>query len=656
MHQLPLSHTLPPAATRAASNHPHRAGTHGRSAQRWRRTVVAAWAVITLLVLALLTPREARAETPKSIDLKLLVISADGTEPVLGGMLAVLDQIGVPYKLHVASKESFSAQTLSDGAGAGRYQGIILTTGNLGYQTSSGDYASAFSAEQWQALWDYERNFRVRQATLYTYPAGLPDNYGLNLHSGVDTTSKPIEATLTPAGKSVFSYMSGAAPLIVRDAWTYLATPASSTNPVPLLATKEGYAIASVYTYSDGRANLAITADGNPNLIHTLALGYGIVNWVSKGVFMGDRKVYLNAQPDDVLIEDDMWDPVRNRDDGTPFRMSGNDLARLADWQKQVRVRRPTASKLLIEMPYNGVGATGIYANDTLTPAVKSLQGQFRWISHTYTHANLDAIKYSPAYGELRKNDNMATTLGLDDYRWRAMIQPDISGLNNPAFLRAAADFGIRYILSDTSRPGWDNPSPNTGFYSSYQPSIFIIPRRPTNLYYNVSTPQEWVSEYNWFYAPGGQFPYWNRALNYAEILDKESDLMLRYMMRYDVDSLMFHQPNLRAYDGINSLMGDLIEATLVKYEKLFKLPVLSPGQVATGQIMQARMKYNSSGAKATLILEGTPTIRVQVTNAATVPLTGVTMATGTETYGGQKVSRITLPAGGSATVPAPAW
>ena len=619
-------------------------------------SVVAAWAAILALMFTLLSPQQANAETPKSIDLKLLVISADGTEPVLGGMRAVLDQIGVPYDVLIATTMPFDAASLSDGAGAGRYQGIILTSGNLGYQTSNGDYVSALSAAQWQALWDYEAAFKVRQATLYTYPGGLPDNYGLNLHSGVDTTASPVQAKLTQAGKGVFSYLNPATTIKVTNAWTYLATPASSTNPVSLLQTQEGFAIASIYNYPNGRSNLTITADGNQNLIHSLALGYGIVNWVTKGVFMGERRVYLNAQPDDVLIEDDMWDPVRNSPDGPTFRMSGTDLTRLVDWQTLARKRHPTASGLLIEMPFNGVGASGIYPNDTLTPAVKTLQQKLRWISHTYTHANLDAITYTEATAELRKNHTMAGTLKLADYQKKTMIQPDISGLNNPEFLRAAADFGIRYILSDTSQPGWDNPSPNTGYFSSHQPVILILPRRPTNLYYNVSTPAEWVSEYNYFYAPGGLFPYWDHALSYMEILDKESEVMLGYMLRYDVDSLMFHQPNLRAYDGTNSLMGDLIDATLTKYGRLFNLPVINPGQVATGELMAARMAYNKSGAKATLTLGATPQIRVTAVNAATVPITGVTHSSGTVTYGGQKVTRIPLPANGNVIVAGPAW
>lgn len=236
------------------------------------------------------------------------------------------------------------------------------------------------------------------------------------------------------------------------------------------------------------------------------------------------------------------------------------------------------------------------------------------------------------------------------------MIQPEISGLDNPDFLRAAWDFGIRYILSDTSQPGWNNPSPNAGFYSSYQPGILIIPRYPTNLYYNVSMPAEWVSEYNHFYAPGGLFPTWDHALSYAEVLDKESEIWLRYLLKSSVDPVMFHQSNLRAYDGTHSLLGDLINATLSKYGKLMNLPIRSPAQHDAGVLMAARMAYNASGASARLQLGSSNSIVLQTVNAARIPLTGISYGTGTESYGGQTLSTISLGANASLTLPAPAW
>ena len=599
----------------------------------------------------------AAAETPRSINMKLLVVSADGNEPVFAGIKSILNQIGIPYDTLVASKTPLTAQTLSDGLGAGRYQGVLLTTGNLAYEASPNNWQSAFTQAQWQMLWKYEADFRVRQATLYTYPAGAPDNYGLTPISAADTSYTPLKASLTTAGQQLFGYLNPASPVSITGAWTYLVKPVSSGNPVSLLNTADGYSLASIYTYPDGRQNLAITTDGNPELTHTLLLGYGVVNWVSKGFFLGERKVYLNAQPDDIMIPDDIWDPVRLSDQtGIEYRITGNDYNRLITWQNAMRASNTNAAQIELEMPYNGVGVSGIYPNDTLTAAIRSKPNQFKWISHTYEHELLTDISYTNALAQLSKNHTVAQQLGFSKYQKDSMIQPEISGLNNPEFLRAAKDFGIRYILSDTSQPGWKNPSPNTGFYSLHQPSILIIPRYPTNLYYNVSTPTEWLSEYNYFYAPGGLFPTWDHKLTYSELLNKESEIWLRYLLKFDLNSVMFHQSNLRAYDNKNSLLGDLINATLAKYNSMYKLPIRSPSQHDTGLLMAARMTYNDSGVSGRIVLGTTNSIALKTVKPVKAPLTGINYGTAKETYGGQTISTISLGANGTLTIPAPAW
>jgi hypothetical protein len=614
-------------------------------------------ALLAVVFFAVLWPFSARAETPTSIDMKLLVISAEGTEPVFAGITSILNQIGVPYDTLIARQTALTPQTLSDGLGAGRYQGILLTTGNLAYEAAPGVYESALTAAQWQTLWQYQADFRVRQVTLYTYPGGAPDNYGLNVIAAADTSSTPLQASLTAAGKQLFSYLNPASPISIKNAWTYLATPVSATNPVPLLTTANGHAIASIYSYPDGRQNLTITTDGNPELTHTLLLGYGVVNWVSKGFFLGQRKIYLNAQPDDVLIADDMWDPLRLSDQtGLEYRMTGNDYTKLIAWQNTLRASSTNTAQIRLEMPFNGVGASGIYPNDTLTPAVRKNPNQFKWINHTYEHELLTAISYADALTQLSNNHKVAQQLRFQQYFKDSMIQPEISGLDNPAFLRAAKDFGIRYILSDTSQPGWKSLSPNAGFYSIHEPSILIIPRYPTNLYYNVSTPAEWLSEYNHFYAPGGLFPTWDRALTYSEVLDKESEMWLRYLLKYDLSPVMFHQSNLRAYDNKNSLLGDLINVTLSKFNSMYKLPIRSPSQHEAGVLMAARMAYNASGVSGRILLGATNTIALKTVNPVKVPLTGISYGTATESYGGQTISTLSLGANGAVAIPAPAW
>ena len=137
--------------------------------------------------------------------------------------------------------------------------------------------------------------------------------------------------------------------------------------------------------------------------------------------------------------------------------------------------------------------------------------------------------------------------------------------------MQAAFDAGVRFLVTDTSRPGYDNPSPNIGIYNPLQPAILMIPRRPTNLYYNVTTPTEWTTEYNAIYHS-----YWGRDLSYSEILDQESGILLQYMLRGEIDPWMFHESNLRAYDAVHTLLGDLLDRALNRYLQIFVLPVRS--------------------------------------------------------------------------------
>ena len=463
-------------------------------------------------------------------------------------------------------------------------------------------------------------------------------------------------------------------------------------------------------TARDGWENLAVSADGNPELTHTLLLGYGVVNWVTRGIFLGERKIYLSAQPDDVFIPDELWDPAslttpvdnaafRHRNDGTDYNS-------LVAWQSALRANPQTAA-FRLELPFNGVGyntTDPAYLNqgelvDTLSPAVRANPNAFRWINHTWDHASLNPVDpSSPGFvtptlqsitDQLTWNHEVATglrsanpntanpkvTFGL--YNKNAFIQPDISGLENPVFWQAAQNFGLRYILMDTSkaynafspsRTAVSEIRPNTGFRSSLDtfvsgnPRILIIPRYPTNLFYNVSTPAEWVSEYNHFYAalPPSQGGI-GFVSDYPQILDREAEVLVRYMLKYHANSWMFHAANLRDYDGAGpntkSVLSDLLDAVAAKYKAMYSLPVLSPSQTEIGQLMEARMAYNAAiaaGLKGR-ILYGTSS-SIELTNPGSapvaVPLTGVNV--GGALYGGQPVSTFSLAAGGTTTIAAP--
>ena len=598
-------------------------------------------------------------------DMKVLVITAIATEPSYLAVSTFLNQLGTPFDTIIASQTPLTSNLLWDGVSHGYYQGIILSSGDLLYlDSTTNTWVTAFDTNEWNTLWNYESLFGVRQVTSYTFPYGFPDTYGLTdpTYAYVDTTNSPLQASLTTAGKQAFSYLNTNSKITIQYAWNYLATvnPSEAANVTPLLTAPyngKTYTIAAVKKYSDGRENLAITADNNWFLNHSQLLSYGIINWVTKGLFLGERHVSINAQPDDLFIDDDMWDPKTLTDTtGLTFRMKGTDFTAFNNWQNTLRSRYPLASSLKIEWPFNGEGASGIYNNDTLTPVVKNLKSNFNFISHTYTHANLDSIDNSTTTSELTQNDNFAKSFGLTNYFKDSFVNPDISGLYNPTFAQAAYNFGTRYMISDASRTGWNNPTPNAGFVSQYQNGLLIVPRKASSLFYNLRTPTEWISEYNCYYGPqatclNGAWKYWDHNLTYQEILNDESNYWLSYLITWNLDGVMFHQPNAGAYDGTHSLLGDLLDATLKKYTAMYSLPVQNLTQHEIGVRMTARMSYNNSGVTATLY-PGSKIVLKNV-NSATIPLTGLKY-TGYETYGGQTISHITMSANQTLTATLP--
>ena len=127
-----------------------------------------------------------------------------------------------------------------------------------------------------------------------------------------------------------------------------------------------------------------------------------------------------------------------------------------------------------------------------------------------------------------------------------------------------------------------------------------MIPRYPTNLYFNVSTPAEWTAEYNCMYGPRAAVPFWDHDFTYTELLNNISDTWLGYLLNGDLNPLMFHQPNTRAYDGVHSLLGDVIDMTVKRYGGLVKFPIQFPSMSAVGDKMIARQRYNEAGVTAT--------------------------------------------------------
>jgi hypothetical protein len=563
-----------------------------------------------------------------TVALQVLVISADGTEPTLPAIQEALGYHTIPFTTWIAQQNPglLTADKLATGCD-GKYQGVILATGGLPYSPDGITWTSALTAPEWLALRSYEASFKVREISWYVYPGA---DQGLNPPTAaLDTSVAPINATLTAAGQSAFPTVNAANPVPISMAWTYLATPADP-NVSPLLVDALGNALVSSRVTSDGRETMALTFDSNQWLIHDLVLAHGLVEWVTKGIYLGEFRAYTLAQVDDLLIDDDMYL-------GGAFRMTDADFNVIRSWQAS---RKATAGPTFrLAWAFNAFGASD---GDPLTTAARTYSSEFHWISHTWDHTNLDNMTYDQAFTEFDLNDRFAKSQGYQNYSTMNLVQPEVSGLANAAALAAMWDVGIRYTISDTSRAGWNNPAPNIGIYSTIQQGMLHIPRKPTNLFYNVSTPQEWAAEYNMLYTA-----YWGRALAYTEILDKESQNLLVYLLQGNIDPTMYHQPNTRAYDGTHTLLGDLLDTAFTKFRRYSTLPIVSLDQNACGVRMANTMARNKAGVVATL----TPGVKVSFSSPVAVEFafTGV-CTSGSERYAGRCITNVKVSAGQTVT------
>jgi hypothetical protein len=641
----------------------------------------------------------AAVATGKPLAMKLLVLAGNTGEPSYGAITAFLNQIGVPFTAQIlsamppdANGNRLSSFPLSDSStGRGLYQGIILTNGNFGVCDPT--CHSLLSAADWSALDTYAAQWGVRVVSYYTFPEA---RYGLAYASGANhTDANPLNVTFTTAAATIFPYLNraNAVPVTAPSAngvggvWAYLATPVAATGETttPIL-TSGTFTVGATHTSADGRESLALTMDNDTFLLHSLAFNYGLVNWVTRGVFLGARRMYLTPQIDDMLIADTLYtttvagcapnafqlDPTSNADANCPtFRGTGTDLQQVSWWQSAKEADALFGNNFGVTFAYNGIGTTtagGRPANDTLVPAIQSFGWVFHWISHTWDHENLDCYDPVPNSGictpatsaqslaEITQNATVATTLKITPLPG-SMVTPNVSGLANPAFLTAAQSRGIKYLVSDATIPSGAPPTPNTGIIDAVNPSILLIPRRATNVFFNTSSSFTGVvgslpDEYNHFYGPAGLFPFFTANQTYSQIIDRESSIMLVNMLHYEPYPTMFHVANIARYDGTHSLFSDVMDAVIAKYKKLVALPVTSLDMQLAGPLLTDRMNYNASGVTGVF----TPGLSVVLTvsatgKAANIPVTGACSRVTCGTYGGQLQDNVAMTPGKTVTL-----
>ncbi len=568
-----------------------------------------------------LTSFQALGDQNISVNMRVLIITPKA-EAIDSPNLEVAKQVlrghQIPFDtLVLANKDgqrynSGNLQLESSDA-AGMYYGIIFTDQNLMVRTKKIEYPG-LTSDQLIQLKNYEAKYNVRRISLNSDPATLE---GLSL-VGIPSDT-PDSIILDQEFSKLDSSLPNNLTVPLRYSWHSLAKINNSRAHKPF-AYYGNYAsgvvgravAATVFKLADGREQLHLFYSQGLEQAPTFALAPAWISWLTRGTFLGKRRVYLNVQVDDLFLETDMKTSSKSFNSRKKFRMSAYDLEHFANQRTneiQTLTRNP---EYRIEYAFNGQGIfeNGGYENDSLYKAARKRIADYFWVSHTYTHRDLNKIKFQDADGELK--NNIIVSKGLMSGAWKyfspnSLVTPHISGLYNGQALEAMKKNGIKNIVNDMSVIKQRPSNPHSAYYTTQgingSDGILIMPRYATDIYYQTSIPEEITDLFNSIH--GGMF---KRDLYFDDIFTSENERNVTYLLNYQSAAYMFHQANMRVFNyggNQDSLVSLWIKRTLKEFRNYSSLPILSVKMDDLAELYLGRMALNNCAQNGRVIYRG---------------------------------------------------
>jgi hypothetical protein len=572
------------------------------------------------------TPSTVGTITVKST---ILVLVRDSTAEY--SATSGLNGYGIPFQVVQVPINGITLPVLNSSATSGNYGGIV-TMSELSYDMGGGNYSSAITPAQWNTIYNYQAAFRVRLVRLDAYPQpifGTTTNGGC-CDSGVDQNITLTNMTGFPTANLKSATLSTLGlwhyPAIITDPTTTWEV--ASLDPAASYTTKTSGAVINKFGTREQMVFFITWASEWSRTSNYL--NHAWINWMTRGIFIGRRRIYLSTQVDDMHLSTDIYSP-----NGTTFRLRTTDLNNLITWQKSVNTRLPTGSSYFMEFGHNGNGdidiasnlantvcnpQTAIYPDDpgqtTLeyqkpvgtgtnkwptTPATyvwsKACAAQdslaawfmqasnlnnFAHMSHTFSHLDLDNATYSDAVKEIQFNIAWLNQTGISAATKfsKGLIPPAITGLHNGDAIRAWMENGISAVVGDNSRPPLLNtqnefwPLTSTVAANGYA-GLEIMPRFSNAIYYNCDTQA--CTSLEWVTTSGG----WG---NFNDLLFYEKETTSRNLLKLRQDPYMFHQANLRNADmpsftvgtqtGNFALIQIWVETVILEMARLTNWPV----------------------------------------------------------------------------------
>jgi len=521
-----------------------------------------------------------------------------------------LQGYGIPFQSIIVPKTGFSLPQLNSTATKGNYGGIIVYA-QVAYDYGNGNWSSALTAAQWQQLYDYQTAFNVRMTQLNIYPGPL---FGAAAVNG-GCCNAGIEQMISLTDVSSFSTagLKTNAGLSTQGLYHYPATITNSTTTKQIAA----FAPSSDGAYNTSVAGVINTFGARQQMVYFTSFDtiwsetsnffqHSWIHWMTRGTFVGRRKVLFNTQIDDVHLITDIYAP-----NGSEFRVRYQDLAAHITWMQNINKRLPLGSNYIIELGHNGNGdienSTNSDAGASTCGSVQAIEypdqidtalefqkplgsgsniwpdqppsyawsltcakldplanwftntanrDSFAHISHTFSHMSLDNATYSDASKEISFNIAWMKQMGIWNAKMfspQGLIPPAITGLHNGDVLRAWKDNGLTAVVGDNTRPILLNP--NNEFWPLITNAsingfdgMVVMPRWATTIYYNCDTPDCTLQE--WIKTSAG-------AGDFTALLNDARATNVRHLLGLHQDPFMFHQANMRQIDRPSFTVGD---------------------------------------------------------------------------------------------------
>lgn len=464
-------------------------------------------------------------------------------------VVTTLQGYDAPYEILLVPQAGITLPTL-EGSNGGNY-GAIIVIDQVSYDYGGTiGWRSAFTDDQLNALYAYQVKYNVRMVQWNIYPEAIP---GVTIVNGTNSSSDGC-CNVEEQYVSLYNdYPLGglmAGNLSTLNIWHYPAQITDPTSVKPFLKfwVNNEYAEETVAgitkVWPDGREEMDFFLAGGSNLLTSAYLGHVWFQWAYRGLFNGYRRVYLSTQIDDVLLTTVLHqiavDPQGGRGRIVPL-----DVDHHIHWTQEINQAMNNGSDFIIELGFNGNGneeQAALASQWTCPPSVSrsdppspdtdaeyvkpvgtgtnmwpanvtyswntscsqqdqlarhfqntTIRDSFAWVSHTFTHENLDNATLSDTMHEIQFNQEYGKQVGFASaarFAANGLIPPAITGLHNGDALKSFYDNGIYFVVGDNTRDVLRNQANyfwplNTTVEVNGFAGVQITPRWSTRMYWD---------------------------------------------------------------------------------------------------------------------------------------------------------------------------